>query len=47
VRYIVIDTEADRFPRFGLAEDLAAALGAEHYRTEDLRADELASVVRG
>ncbi len=46
VRYIVIDTEANRFPRFGLAEDLAVALNAEHYRTEDLRADELASVVR-
>lgn len=44
---VVVDVERDGFVRFGLAEKLAAQMQAAHFRIEDLKAEALASLVRG
>ncbi len=43
---IVVDTEAPGVVRFGLARDLAQALGAAYYPLDDLRADDLIALVQ-
>jgi len=45
IQTIVIDTESD-FIKLGLAKDLAANMGAQYYRIEDLESDLLADAVR-
>lgn len=45
IRYIVVDTESNGFLQFGLAERLARGLNANHYRIEDLHADDLVRVI--
>jgi magnesium chelatase subunit D len=47
VRYLVVDTEEPGVITFNLASKLAAALGAEYFRTQDLRAQTLVDIVRG
>lgn len=46
IKTLVVDVERDGFLSFGLARDLAAVLGAEYYRIEDLKADVLVEAVR-
>ncbi len=43
---IVVDTEAPGVVRFGLARDLAQALGAAYYALDDLRANDLIALVQ-
>lgn len=45
-QYIVVDTEEDGLVTFDLARKLAAALGAEYFKTKDLRAEELVGIIR-
>jgi magnesium chelatase subunit D len=47
VRWIVVDTEERGVIRFGLARQIAAALGGEYYSIDDLRASHLVDVVKG
>lgn len=44
---IVVDVERDGFVRFGLAEKLANEMRAAHFRIKELKAEALASLVRG
>jgi len=46
VRYIVIDTEEEGVVRFGLAGRLAAALGAERFSFNSLKAGDIVDIVR-
>ena len=46
VKYIVVDTEAPGVVTFGLASRLAAALGAEYFKIDDLKSDSLVSLVK-
>jgi magnesium chelatase subunit D len=45
INMIVIDTEEKGHVTFGLCEKFAAATGAMYYKTEDLKAEELISIV--
>ncbi|WKY46461.1 magnesium chelatase subunit D family protein [Eubacteriaceae bacterium ES3] len=45
IQTIVVDTESD-FIKLGLAKDLAANMGAQYYRIEELESDLLADAVR-
>jgi magnesium chelatase subunit D len=47
VRYIVVDTEEEGLVTFGLARRLATSLGAEYFKTDDLKAESLAGIVKG
>ncbi|MDR2339863.1 MAG: putative cobaltochelatase [Deltaproteobacteria bacterium] len=47
VKYLVVDTEEPGIITFGLAERLAQALGAEYFRTADLKAGTLVDIVKG
>ncbi|NOZ69944.1 MAG: putative cobaltochelatase [Deferribacteres bacterium] len=46
IKFVVVDTEEPGIMKFGFAAGLAAALGAEYFRTEDLRAGDLVDIVR-
>ncbi|MEW6459479.1 MAG: VWA domain-containing protein, partial [Bacillota bacterium] len=46
IKTLVVDVEKDGFLSFGLARGLAAALDAEYYKIEDLKADTLVEAVR-
>jgi magnesium chelatase subunit D len=46
IRTLVIDVEKAGLIRFGLAQDLAAEMGAQYFRIEDLRARDLVDVLR-
>lgn len=46
IKTLVVDVEPPGFLNFGLARELAAALGAEYYKIDDLRADTLVQAVR-
>ncbi|MDD3581007.1 MAG: putative cobaltochelatase [Desulfobacca sp.] len=43
---LVVDTESRGLVQFGLARELAAALQAEYFRIEDLKADTLVNIVK-
>jgi magnesium chelatase subunit D len=47
VRWVVVDTEDPRGVRLERARDLAGRLGAQVFRIEDLRADDLVALTRG
>jgi magnesium chelatase subunit D len=47
VKYIVVDTEEAGAMNFGLAAELAAALGADYFKVNDLRAGTLVDIVKG
>ncbi|MCL4440863.1 MAG: putative cobaltochelatase, partial [Firmicutes bacterium] len=46
IKTLVVDVEKDGLVTFGLARELAGALGAEYYRLDDLKSDSLVQVVR-
>lgn len=46
VKYIVVDTEEAGAVRFGLAAQLAGALGADYFKINELKAEALVSIVR-
>ncbi|MEW6189694.1 MAG: putative cobaltochelatase [Actinomycetota bacterium] len=46
VKSLVIDAEANGFINFGLAEELAQALGGQYFRLEDLRASSIVQVIK-
>lgn len=46
-RFIVLDTEEEGLIRFGLAEELAGAMGAEYFKIDDLKSDRLLEIVKG
>ena len=46
IRSLVVDVEKAGLIRFGLAQELAAAMGAQYFRIEDLKARELVDVLR-
>jgi len=46
IRSLVVDVEKAGLIRFGLAEGLAAEMGAQYFRIEDLRARDLVDVLR-
>ena len=46
IKFVVVDTEEPGIMRFGFAAGLAAALGAEYFCTEDLKAGDLVDIVR-
>lgn len=46
VKYIVVDTEEESRVTFGLAKRLASALGADYFKTTDLKAQALVNIVR-
>jgi magnesium chelatase subunit D len=46
VRFIVVDTESQGLVHFGLARQLAAGLGAQYFKIEDLKADTLVNIAR-
>ncbi len=45
IKYIVVDTETSSFTHFGLAARLAAALGADYFKIEELKTRELIDIV--
>jgi magnesium chelatase subunit D len=47
VQFIVVDTEEDGVVSFGLARQLAAAMHAQYFKIDDLKADQLVNVVKG
>lgn len=46
IKFIVVDTEQSGFVRFGLALRLAEALRGDYFKIDDLRAENLVSIVR-
>jgi magnesium chelatase subunit D len=46
IRSLVVDVEKAGLVRFGLAQNLAAELGAQYFRIEDLHARDLVEVLR-
>lgn len=46
IRSLVIDVEKNSFISFGLAKDLADAMGAKYYKLEDLQADNIVGAVQ-
>jgi Mg-chelatase subunit ChlI len=46
VKYIVVDTEEPGAVTFGLAAELAGALGASYFKINDLKAEALVNIVR-
>ncbi len=47
IHHIVVDTEEAGLITFGLAQRLAAALGAEYFKIDDLKAQSLVEIVKG
>lgn len=45
-RFVVVDTEASGVVRLELAHKLAAALGADYFKTDDLRAEDLVTLAK-
>jgi magnesium chelatase subunit D len=45
-RFVVVDTEASSVVRLELAHKLAAALGANYFKTDDLRAEDLVTLAK-
>lgn len=45
-KYIVVDTEDEGLIRFGLAQQLATALGGDYFKTGELQAEELVNIIR-
>jgi magnesium chelatase subunit D len=45
IKYVVVDTEEAGAASFGLAAQLAARLGADYFRIDDLKARDLVSIV--
>jgi magnesium chelatase subunit D len=46
IKTMVVDVEKNGFVTFGLARELAFALGAEYYKIDDLKADTLVQAVK-
>jgi magnesium chelatase subunit D len=46
IRFIVVDTEESGLVTFGLAEKISAMLGAEYFKIDDLKSDQLLSIVK-
>ena len=46
VRFVVVDTEAQGVVRLDLASRLAAALGGEYFKIDDLKAEDLVGIAR-
>jgi magnesium chelatase subunit D len=46
-KYVVVDTEEAGAVTFGLAAELADALGADYFKLNDLKAEALVDIVRG
>ncbi len=46
VRFVVVDTEAQSVVRLDLAARLAAALGGEYFKIDDLKAEDLVGIAR-
>ncbi len=46
IRYIVVDTEESGLVTFGLAQKISATLGAEYFKIDDLKSDQLLSIVK-
>lgn len=46
IKTLVIDVEKNGFLTFGLARELAGALGADYYKIDDLKADTLVQAVK-
>ncbi len=46
VRFVVVDTEASGVVRLDLARRLAAAMGADYFRIDDLKAQDLVDIAR-
>ena len=47
IKYVVVDTEEDGIVTFGLAKQLAAALGGDYFKIDTLKAEELVNIVKG
>lgn len=47
IKTLVVDVEKNGFLTFGLARELAAAIGAEYHKIDDLEADTLVQTVKG
>jgi magnesium chelatase subunit D len=47
IRHIVVDTEESGLVTFGLARQLAAALHAQYFKIDDLKAQSLVNIVKG
>lgn len=45
-RFMVVDTEPPGLIRLGLAEKIAIAMGAEHFKTADLKAEDLIDLTK-
>ena len=46
MKYIVVDSEEPGAVTFGLAAELAGALGAAYFKIKDLQAEALVNIVR-
>jgi len=46
IRYIVVDTEESGLVTFGLAQKISTMLGAEYFKIDDLKSDQLLSIVK-
>ncbi len=44
VKYVVVDTEPSGIVTFGLADKLSFVLGADYFKIEDLKANELVDI---
>ncbi|MFZ5688609.1 MAG: putative cobaltochelatase [Bacillota bacterium] len=47
IKTLVVDVEKNGFLTFGLARELAVALGAEYHKIDDIKADTLVQAVKG
>ncbi len=47
IQYIIVDTEEAGLVSFGLAHKLAAALEAQYFKIDDLKAQALVNIVKG
>ncbi|MHB8308718.1 MAG: vWA domain-containing protein, partial [Candidatus Desulforudaceae bacterium] len=47
IKTLVVDVEKNGFLTFGLARELAVAIGAEYHKIDDLKADTLVQAVKG
>jgi len=46
IKFIVVDTEEKGIITFGLARQFARATGAEYFKTDDLKANQLVNIIR-
>ena len=47
VHYIVVDTEESGLVTFGLAGQISAAIGADYFKIDDLKAETLVTIAKG